>query len=151
MFSKDRFAVDLGAHTVTCPAGVTASIRPASRGDGSGIAYFATACAGCGLRAKCSTAKGGRTIAIGAHEQALADARARQGDPVWMADYRATRPKVERKLAHLMRRRHGGRQARVRGTDRVDADFRLLAGAVNLARLAVLGVHGTAHGWSVAA
>ena len=72
----------------------------------------------------------------------------RQTDPAWVADYRATRPKVERKLAHLMRRRHGGRRARVRGTDRVDADFRFLAG-VNLARLAVLNVRRTANGWAV--
>ena len=49
-----------------------------------------------------------------------------------------------------MRRRHGGRRARVRGTDRVDADFRLLAGAVNIARLATLGVRLTTHGWAVA-
>lgn len=70
--------------------------------------------------------------------------------PPWIADYRATRPKVERKLGHLMRRRHDGRQARVRGTIRVDADFRLLAGAVNLARLAVLGIRGTTHGWAAA-
>ncbi len=49
-----------------------------------------------------------------------------------------------------MRRKHGGRRARVRGTDRVDADFRLLAAAVNFARLAVLGLHGTAHGWATA-
>src|ERR1051325_10614115 len=99
---------------------------------------------------QCSTAKGGRTIAVGAHEQALADARVRQADPAWIADYQATRPKVERKLGHLMRRRHGGRRARVRGTDRVDADFRFLAGAVNLARLATLRIHATATGWAVA-
>jgi hypothetical protein len=146
MFSKDRFAIDLGAQTVSCPNGVTTSIRPARRGDGSGIAYFGQACAGCPLRAQCSTAKGGRTIAVGAHEQALADARVRQADTAWVADYRATRPKVERKLGHLMRRRHGGRRTRVRGTDRVDADFRFLAGAVNLARLATLRVRGTATG-----
>ena len=42
-------------------------------------------------------------------------------------DYRATRPKVERKLGHLLRRRHGGRCARVRGKRKVDADFNLLA------------------------
>jgi len=35
-------------------------------------------------------------------------------------------------------------------TTRVDADFRLLAAAVNYARLAVLGVRGTAHGWATA-
>jgi hypothetical protein len=38
----------------------------------------------------------------------------------------------------------------VRGTIRVDAEFRLLAGAVNLARLAVVGTRGTAHGWAAA-
>jgi len=151
MFSKDRFEVDLKAQTATCPAGVSAPIRPARSGDGSGVAYFGPACAGCPLRAQCTTAKAGRTIAVGAHEQALADARARQADPTWVADYRATRPKVERKLGHLMRRRHGGRRARVGGTDRVDTDFRFLAGAVNLARLATLRVRGTASGWVVTA
>ena len=79
----------------------------------------------------------------------MADARARQADPAWVADYRATRPKVERKLGHLMRRKHGGRRARVKGTERVDADFRFLAGAVNLARMAVLGVRHTGCGWTV--
>ena len=40
---------------------------------------------------------------------------------------------------HMMRRRHGGRHARVRGRLRVGYDFALLAAAVNLARLATLG------------
>ncbi len=40
----------------------------------------------------------------------------------------------------MMRRRHGGRRARVRGRLKVAADFALLAAAVNLARLAVLGI-----------
>lgn len=57
-----------------------------------------------------------------------------------IADKRITRPKVERKIGHLMRRRHGGRRARVRGQAKVAADFALLAAAINLARLAVLGV-----------
>jgi hypothetical protein len=82
----------------------------------------------------------------------LADARRRQRDPDWQADYRATRPKVERKIGHLMRRRHGGRRARVRGTRKVDADFNLLAAAVNLARLAVLGLrYHPAGGWTAVA
>ena len=151
LFPKDRFDIDLDAHTATCPAGVTAPIRAARSGDGSGIAYFGQACAGCLMRAQCTTAKQGRSVSIGPHEQALADARARQADPGWAADYRATRPKVERKLGHLMRRKHGGRRARVRGIDRVDADFRLLAAAINFARLAVLGLRGTTHGWAAAA
>jgi hypothetical protein len=146
-FSKDRFDIDLDTGAVGCPGGVTTPIRPATAGGG--IAYFGPACQSCPLRAQCTTATGGRTINVGPHEQTLTDARARQADPAWIADYRATRPKVERKLGHLMRRRHGGRQARVRGTTRVDADFRLLAAAVNYARLAVLGVRVTAQGWAV--
>jgi hypothetical protein len=149
LFSKDRFAIDLGAQTVRCPAGNTAPIRAARAGGGT--AHFGAVCVQCPLRAQCTTAAAGRTITVGAHEQALADARARQTDPAWIADYRGTRPKIERKLGHLMRRRHGGRRARVRGTPRVDADFRLLAAAANLARLAVLGLHRTATGWAVPA
>jgi hypothetical protein len=138
-FPKDRFTIDLDAKTVTCPAGVTVPIRPAT-GRHAGTARFAPACRTCPLAAQCTTAKDGRTITIGPHEARLAAARARQHDPAWKADYRATRPKVERKIAHLMRRRHGGRRARVRGQLKVAADFALLAAAVNLARLAVLGV-----------
>lgn len=80
----------------------------------------------------------------------LARARATQGDPAWRAEYRATRPKVERKIGHLVRRRHGGRTARVRGTSKVAADFALLAAAANLARLAVLRITRTANGRALA-
>ena len=93
----------------------------------------------------------GRTITISAYERQLAGARAAQADPAWEADYRATRPKVERKLGHLMRRRHGGRRARVRGTAKIAADFALLAAAVNLARLGMLGLRHTGPGWAAAA
>jgi hypothetical protein len=72
----------------------------------------------------------------------------RQRDPAWLADDRATRPKVERKLVHLLRR-HGGRRARVRGLVRVAQDFKLLAGAVNLARFAALGLCSTSGGWQL--
>ena len=137
-FPKDRFTIDLDDKTVTCPAGVTVPIRPAS-GRHAGTARFSPACRTCPLAAQCTTAKEGRTITIGPHEARLAAARIRQADPAWKADYRATRPKVERKISHLMRRRHGGRRARVRGLLKVAADFALLAAAVNLARLGVLG------------
>ncbi len=146
-FGKDGFNVDLVTDTVTCPAGVTVSIRRGVHGDG--IAYFAENCIICPLRSQCTNAAGGRTIRVNLFEAALARARQRQADPGWQADYRANRPKVERKLAHLMRRRHGGRRARVRGRPKVDADFNLLAAAANLARLAALGLRSTATGWAV--
>jgi Transposase DDE domain/Transposase domain (DUF772) len=112
-FGKDRFDIDLSAGTVRCPAGMTTRIRPA--GDGGGIAHFDLACAQCPLRERCTSAVAGRTITLGRHEASLARARARQADPHWTADYRATRPKVEREIGHLMRRKHGGRRARMRG------------------------------------
>jgi len=148
LFSKELFTVDLEDDTVTCPAGVTVSIRRHS--DGGGIAKFAEACASCALRVQCTKAKEGRSIAVGPNEVVLARARARQKHTGWIADYRATRPKVERKIAHLMRRKHGGRRARVRGRVKVAADFKLLAAAVNLARLGTLDARSTHTGWSVA-
>ena len=149
LFAKDRFDIDLEQDTVTCPAGNTAPIRRA--GDGAGTASFGEACTGCPLREQCTKAAGGRSISIGPHEKQLAAARSRQRDPDWIADYRATRPKVERKIGHLMRRRHGGRRARVRGQTKVAADFALLAAAVNLARLGVLAVASTpGRGWATA-
>ena len=146
LFTKDRFVVDLDEGTVTCPAGLTVETRRHSDG---GMAYFGDACANCPLQAKCTTASGGRTIGISPYEQALARARKRQAEQAWRDDYRATRPKVERKLAHLVFRKHGGRRARMRGTAKVDADFRLLAGAGNLARLARLGLGWTSAGWAI--
>ena len=147
-FSKADFAIDLAARTVTCPAGRVAPLRPVGRGA---IAAFGRACAGCPLAERCTTAATGRTISVGPHEALLVRARAVQRDPAWRADYRATRPKVERKIGHLMRRRHGGRRARVRGRARVGADFALLGAAVNLARLAVLGLVRSGGSWAVRA
>jgi hypothetical protein len=112
-FTKDQFRIDLDAGTVTCPARVTTPILPAIRGGGR--ARFGVACSVCPLRNACTNSVRGRVVAIHPHEAELAAARTRQRDPAWQADYRATRPKVERKLAHLLRRRHGGRRARVRG------------------------------------
>jgi hypothetical protein len=148
-FAKDRFDIDLAAGTVTCPGHVTVAIWPAKAGGGT--AAFGAACAHCPLAAQCTTSPAGRTVTIGAYEPQLVRARATQSDPAWRADYTATRPKVERKIGHLMRRRHGGRRARVRGTTKVGADFSLLAAAVNLARLGTLGLHRAAgRGWQIA-
>jgi len=145
-FAKDEFQIDLDAGTVTCPAGQTAVVRAVKDGQ---VARFGQACHGCPLAARCTTSTDGRTIHVGPHEQALTRARARQTEPAWKADYTATRPKVERKIAHMMRRKHGGRRARVRGTPKVDADFNLLAAAVNIARFAMLHLASTPDGWAV--
>ena len=41
----------------------------------------------------------------------IASSSGRLTDPAWRSDYTQTRPKVERKISHLMRRKHGGRRA----------------------------------------
>jgi hypothetical protein len=149
-FTKDRFDVDLDRQQVTCPHGVVAAIRAVKDHDRhAGKADFGKACATCPLRAQCTDAKTGRSITIGHHEARLTTARTRQQDPAWKADYRATRPKVERKIAHLMRRRHSGRRARIRGRLRIAADFSVLAAAANLANLATLGLTHTSRGWTL--
>ncbi|MEV1286484.1 transposase [Micromonospora sp. NPDC049679] len=109
---------------MTCPAGTTIPIRAVKvHARHAGKADFGAACATCPLRGQCTDSKTGRSITISRHEAQLTAARTRQQDPAWRADYRATRPKVERKIAHLMRRRHGGRRARMRGRHRIAADF----------------------------
>ncbi len=150
LYAKDAFVINLEVATVTCPNQVTVAIRP--RGDGAGgVAAFGAACTACPLASRCTTAKDGRVVTIGLHEAHLAAARKQQREAIWKDAYRATRPKVERKLAHLMRDRHGGRRARMRGRRRVAQDFGWLSAATNLARLAVLGVAPTTTGgWQIA-
>jgi len=147
MFGKDAFGIDLEARTVTCPSGALVQIRRSQ--DGGGLASFGLHCKDCPLRAQCTDSKEGRTIRLHPHEATLQRMRQQQKEPAWKAQYKATRPKVERKFAHLMFRRHGGRRARMRGCLRIGHDFALLSAAVNLKRLAALGVRYSGSAWVV--
>jgi hypothetical protein len=147
-FSTDDFGIDHAAGSVTCPAGRTVPLR---RHRSELVASFGPVCRSCPLVARCTTSREGRVIRVGHHHASLVRARQARRDPAWRDDYRATRPRVERRIAHLVRRRHGGRRARVRGRLKVGADFSLLAAAVNLARLAVLGLCHPGPTWSVRA
>lgn len=138
MFSQDDFEVDTRAGDARCPAGVRVALHVMK--DGSSVAQFGASCAECPLRSKCTTSKSGRNIRLHPKHATLDRHRKRQRDDAWKTRYRTVRPRVERKIAHLMRHKHGGRRARVRGQDRVRQDFALLAASMNLARLAALGV-----------
>jgi IS5 family transposase len=146
-FPKDRFTVDLGQGAVTCPAGQTAVIIPAS--GGGGRASFRPWCPACPLRSGCTASRRGRTIAIHPHEAVLQRARATQRDPAWQERYRTGRPVVERKISHFTRRAWGGRNARTRGLARITTDLLTRAGALNWARLAILGLDHDPAGWAV--
>jgi hypothetical protein len=148
LFSKDRFGIDLAAQTVTCPAAHTVAITPARAGGGK--ASFKAHCGQCPLRARCTTSATGRSIAVHPREAVLQTARAAQNEPAWRQAYRATRPTVERKIAHFVRRGWGGRKARCRGQTRIVTDVLTRAAVLNLARLAVLGLRHAPAGWTVA-
>ena len=149
LYSKDAFDIDLDTGVVWCPADIDTPI--VRRADGSGIASFGDTCRRCPLRQRCTTSTAGRTIVIARHEARMQQAKTDQAAPEWQAAYRATRPKVERKIGHLTRRSHGGRKARTRGTARVLTDFVTRAAAINLARLATLGVRHDSTRWNTPA
>jgi IS5 family transposase len=146
-FTKERFAIDLEHQGVTCPAGHTVAIRLSRRGGG--VANFAPHCGSCPLASDCTKARTGRTITVHPHEDLLQLARAEQTGPEWQQRYRADRPMVERKIAHFVFRSWGGRRARTRGWRRVSTDVDTRAGALNLARLAVLGLRSIPSGWAI--
>jgi hypothetical protein len=145
-FGKDDFTIDLEAATVTCPAGQTAAIR--FDDGGGGVASFGKLCATCPLAEQCTTNKAGRTITIHRYEEILQAHKADQQEPEWQESYTSTRPKVERKIGHMVRKPWGGRKARTRGLRRVVTDVVTRAAAVNYARLHVLGVHWDGAAWA---
>jgi IS5 family transposase len=147
LFTKDVFAVDLEANTVTCPAGQRVTINPTR--DGGGRASFKIHCKTCPMRTACTKSRAGRSISVHTHEAILQKARAEQREPGWAERYRADRPIVERKIAHFTRRPWGGRRARTRGKERIATDLDTRAGAINWARLAALGLQHGANGWVI--
>ncbi|MDQ1417877.1 MAG: hypothetical protein QOF81_3490 [Acidimicrobiaceae bacterium] len=147
-FGKDDFEIDLTSGLVGCPAGRHAEIRYSDRGHGR--ADFAAHCVSCALRDRCTTSAWGRTVTIHPKEAVLQRAKAAQADPAWQDQYRSTRPKVERKIAHFVAVVAGGRKARVRGRKRVATDADTRAAAVNWSRLATLGIRFTDGKWVAA-
>jgi hypothetical protein len=140
-FTLDDFLIDAAAGVVTCPAGIT---RPISR---TGLVSFKAACRGCPLRARCTTAARGRSLALHPHHTLLRAHRVRAADPAFLTDYRRHRPMVERSLAWLTR---GSRRVPYRGVLKNDAWLHLRVAAINLRRLLNLGLTGTPGHWALA-
>ncbi len=140
-FPKTEFNIDLGAGTVTCPAGqATSDARRAKdhKGRPATMFYFdARTCEICPLRERCTAGKGGRTIMVGRHHGRTEAARAAQAEPATKALLRR-RAKVERKIDHLQDL--GMRKARYRGRRKTRLQAYLAATVANFKRLAVLGV-----------
>ena len=141
-FTRDDFAIDHTARTVTCPNGATVPIAV------KGSADFGPRCHGCPLRSRCTASKSGRTIHVGEHDHLLADARARWRNGERLADYRQHRPMVERSIAWLVA--NGHRRVRYRGVERNRQALSVRAAALNLRRLLNLGLDHNSSGWTIA-
>jgi transposase-like protein DUF772/DDE family transposase len=129
-FTIDDFTVDEAVGAVTCPAGVTRPIT-ARR-----YVTFGAACAGCPLRARCTTAKDGRSFQLHPHDAILRAARAAwAARPPLREDYRKYRPHVERVISQVASR--GGRRLKLRylGTARNNAWLKNRTAAINLRNL----------------
>ena len=141
-FHRDDFIIDHEARTATCPAGHTVTITM------KGTATFGVRCNDCPLRARCTTAKAGRTIAIGEHDAELVAARRAWNEQTFTDDYRAHRPMVERSIAWLVAR--GNRRVRYRSLERNHAGLTVRVAAINLRRLVNLGLTHNATNWILA-
>ena len=141
-FTKDDFAIDLQAQTVTCPAGQTVRINP------TGQARFGRRCQPCPLRPRCTTASRGRTVLVYRWEAELQAARHHAATPWFQASYRRWRPMVERSIAWLVA--GGNRRVRYRGVARNQLSLSLRIAAINLRRLLRLGLTRANTGWALA-
>jgi len=144
-FTADDFTVDQAAGTATCPAGVTRPIT-ARR-----AVIFGAACRTCPLRARCTTAKGGRTLRLHPHDAILRAARAAWAtQPALREDYRTYRPNIERAISQVASR--GGRRLKLRylGTAKNNAWLKNRTAALNLRNLINRGLHHHNGGWVLA-
>jgi Transposase domain (DUF772)/Transposase DDE domain len=131
-FTIDDFAVDHAAGTVTCPAGTARHITRAR------TVTFGAACRDCPLRARCTTAKDGRTLNLHQHDAMLRAARA--GWPALREDYKKWRPNVERSVAQVATQRGRRLKLRYRGVTPNDAWLKTRTAALNLRNLVGRGL-----------
>jgi len=116
---------------VTCPAHQTAPIVPGA----TTVQFAAAVCHPCPLRAACTTARGGRSIAIHPQEALLQSLRAHQQKPEGRTRLRQ-RTTVEHSLARVDQLQ--GPKARYKGIRKNTLDVRRVAVVANLQRIARL-------------
>jgi hypothetical protein len=144
-FTRDDFAVDEQAGTVTCPAGVTRDIPPRRH------VVFGAACSGCPLRERCTTSKSGRVLSLHPLDHLLRAARQQwAADPALRADYRSHRPNVERVIAQVATCRGRRLKLRYRGVTSNNAWLKRRTAALNLRNLASRGLARHGGTWALA-
>lgn len=137
-YSRQDFAVDYGARTVTCPQGQASSgwypVR--DRGKDAVVVQFPPGtCRACPARPDCTTSPRGRQLMIPAREihQLQAAARARQNAKDWQDDYHR-RAGIEATISQAVTAT-GIRRARYRSLPKTRLEHAYAATALNLRRL----------------
>jgi hypothetical protein len=144
-FTADDFSVDAAARTVTCPAGITRQVTARN------AVIFGAACRDCPLRARCTTAKAGRTVHLHEHDSLLRAARADwAAGPGLRRDYMTHRPNVERAIGQVATWRGRRLKLRYRGVTRNHAWLKCRTGALNLRNLLGRGLTRRDGAWVLA-
>lgn len=140
VFGPEAFVLDAQQGVLTCPGGqqTTTKMRNAHN-TGWKFVFARHQCLGCALQAQCLTArspKTGRSVMKNDYQAEYEAARARAKTPGY-AVVRQQHPRVERKLADIVRY-HGGRRSRYRGQWRVQVQYLLTGLVVNVKRMVKL-------------
>jgi transposase len=139
LFQPDVFLLTEGGDEVRCPGGATTRTRQrAKRGHGWRLRFAPAQCRTCPLRAQClnPTTQGGRSVIKNDYEAQYRAAQQRAQTAAYQ-EVRREHPRIERKLADLIRW-HDGRRVRYRGRLRVKVQYLLTAVVVNCKRIVKL-------------
>ena len=112
-----------------------------------GVEYqvrFGKACMACKFRPQCTQAKGGRTLTYSEHHPLVQQRRAEMLTEAFNCLMKL-RPAIEGTISQLMRQ--GARQARYRGSQRVNLQMVFHAVAVNIRRLCHWWAMGKCPSW----
>jgi len=140
-FTLDDFEIDHVSRAVTCPAGVTRTMTA------TGNVVFGVSCNSCPLKARCTSAKDGRTLHVTEHKALRRAARRQAETPEFQELYRQQRPIVERSIAWHVR---GDRKVRYRGISKNDQWLHHRTAGLNLRRLLNLGLQQHDGTWALA-
>lgn len=139
-FGPEQFTLDDGGQVLSCPAGEQTTCKERNANNTGWKFTFARGlCAACPLQADCvpRLPKGkGRSVIKNDYQEEYDAARQRATTDDY-AEVRQQHPRVERKLADMVRY-HGGRRSRYRGRERVKVQYVLTGMVVNIKRMAKL-------------
>jgi transposase len=136
LFQPDVFTLNEAGDEVRCPGGATTGRRKRSqRGHGWQFHFRSSQCRACPLRTQClkPNTPRGRTVIKNDYEAQYRAAQQRAQTLAYQ-EVRREHPRIERKLAELLRW-HAGRRVRYRGRLRVKVQYLLTATVINCKRI----------------